>query len=132
MLLEVLRFMSRIQIALSYFAELAECVEFLRGICTMAVERPHSSGRRSEPIPARSGHGGRASGTRGRAGYRVFQTGMRAVGPYRSPGVWLGGDLRGPSARVCGWGDGDPARPRAFSPKTDRAGIGSDLRPEST
>lgn len=88
------------------------------------------SGRRSDPISAQSGHGVRVSGTPGRAGFPVFILRMRAVGPHRLPGQRRVSDLRGPSARVFGGGDANPARHRAFSPEADWADIGSDLRPE--
>ncbi len=60
----------------------------------------------------------------------IYITRMRAVGPHRLPGQRRVSDLRGPSARVFGGGDANPARHRAFSPEADWADIGSDLRPE--
>ncbi len=55
---------------------------------------------------------------------------MRAEGPRKSPAPKRVGNPRGPTARVGMMCPLNPARERTYSPCADRAGIGSDLRPE--
>jgi hypothetical protein len=88
------------------------------------------AGRRSEPIPARSVFGLKARGRAGNETKPPRHAGRRSAQITPRHGTE---NLCGPSARNLILLPGNPARsrvPLARTPCPDRAGIGSDLRPD--